>query len=224
MTTRSVTSQDVTSQDVTSQRVTIRRVSGTDLPELGRFFAGLSLRTRYQRFFAPVTPAGAMLRRLAGLDGTAGIDALVALCATTIIGHAMAVDQLGPNGAVPAGARPADVGVVVADAWQGRGVGSALMAALAARASSRGVSALSMDVLPGNTRVLDMIARRWPTARPRRGADCLTVGVHLPAGRAGTPAPAAPQPLPARPRRARSTCHTCGATAMASSSAVAASA
>ena len=40
----------------------IRPARPTDLAALGEFFAGLSPRTRYLRFFAAVTPTGSMLR------------------------------------------------------------------------------------------------------------------------------------------------------------------
>ena len=59
-----------------------------------------------------------------------------------------------------------DIGVVVADAWQGQGVGSALVRALVSRAQARGVTSLSMDVLPGNHRVLAMIAGTGPPRAP----------------------------------------------------------
>src|ERR1700689_5040664 len=105
----------------------IRPARPADLPALRDFFAGLSAQTRYLRFFAPVTPGPGMLHRMSGGDGYA--DVVVAVRGGVIIGHAMAVDQVGPRGA-----RSADAGVVVADAWQGLGVGSALMRALAAGA------------------------------------------------------------------------------------------
>jgi hypothetical protein len=81
-----------------------------------------------------------------------------------------------------------EIGVVVADAWQGRGVGSALMRALISRAQARGVTSLSMDVLPANQRVLAIVAAHWPGVRTRRSADCVTVQVALP------PAPLARTP------------------------------
>src|SRR5580704_1856697 len=93
----------------------IRSASAADTGALTDFFAGLSTETRYLRFFAPVTPGPGMLRRMSGGDGCA--DVVVAVRGGVIIGHAMAVDQPGPRGA-----RTADVGVVVADAWQRLGV------------------------------------------------------------------------------------------------------
>jgi GNAT superfamily N-acetyltransferase len=167
--------------------VTIRRPGPADLAALSGFFAALSTRSRVRRFFAPVRPTLAVVRLACGLAGpagespAAGTDALVATLGGVIIGHAMAADRP----ARPAG-RPAppeglltDIGVVVADAWQGQGVGSALVQALIGRAQARGVTSLSMDVLPGNQEVLAMIAAHWSAARTRRTADCVTIRAGL---------------------------------------------
>jgi hypothetical protein len=81
--------------------------------------------------------------------------------------------------------------VVVADAWQRRGLGATLMRALIDRAQARGVTALAMDVLPGNRRVLAMIAGHWPQAAVGRAADSVDIRIPLP--------PPAPQPPTARP-------------------------
>ncbi len=151
----------------------IRRAGPADLAALRDFFAGLSLQTRFLRFFAPVTPAPAMLRRLAG--GTGNTDAVVALRGGVVIGHAMAVDRPGSRG------EPAtEIGVVVADAWQSQGVGSALTRTLVSRAQARGVTSLTMDVMHDNRLVLAMIARHWTLADTDRSADCVTVQVRLP--------------------------------------------
>jgi GNAT superfamily N-acetyltransferase len=103
----------------------------------------------------------------------------------------MAVDRAAPpEGSVT------EIGVVVADAWQGQGVGSALVRALISRAQSRGVTSLSMDVLPGNHQVLDMITAHWAAVRTHRDADCVTLQVALlPAQRTSPP------PVPARAGR-----------------------
>jgi GNAT superfamily N-acetyltransferase len=152
---------------------TIRGPDSADLASLTGFFAGLSLRTRVQRFFAPITPTSAALRRLSGGAGNA--DVLVAIQDGAIIGHAMAADRAGPGGDTIT-----DFGVVVTDAWQGQGVGSALVRALITRAQARGVTSVTMDVLPSNHRVLAMIASHWTAGRTDRSADCVTVRVQLP--------------------------------------------
>ena len=131
------------------------------------------MRTRYLRFFASALPTSpAMLRALAG--ERAGADVLVATRNGAIIGHAMAVDTAGPGGDAAT-----EIGVVVADAWQGRGVGSGLVRALATRARARGATTLVMEVMAENQRVLGMIARRWPGARHDRSSAYLTVHAGL---------------------------------------------
>ena len=122
----------------------IRPTGPADLAALSDFFAGLSVESSYLRFFAPVTPGGGLLHLLSG--SPANVDAIVAVAGGIIVGHAMAAD----GSEDPCGSRVTDVGVVVADAWQRRGVGAALMRALTIRAQARGVTSLVMDVLPGN--------------------------------------------------------------------------
>jgi ribosomal protein S18 acetylase RimI-like enzyme len=174
--------------------VVIRPTRAADLPALGDFFAGLSTQSRYLRFFAPVTPAPALLRRLCGCVDT--VEAVVAVADGVIIGHAMAADRPAAPGDLIA-----DIGVVVADGWQGQGIGSALIRALVRQAQDRGVTSVVMDVLPGNHRVLAMIAGHWPAAHPDRSWEYVTVQVPL-------PGPEHPRPAPHRPartpRRARS--------------------
>ena len=132
------------------EATTIRPPDTADLAALGGFFAGLSMRSRVQRFFAPVRLSPAMIRLACGLgaDGPAGgtghsgpdrrpsrsggTDALVATLGGVIIGHGMAVDRPADRSAgrtAPPEGRVTEIGVVVADAWQGQGVGSALVGA-----------------------------------------------------------------------------------------------
>jgi len=187
---------------------TIRPPDTADLAALGGFFTGLSMRSRVQRFFAPVRLSPAMIRLACGLgaDGPAGgtghsgpdrrpsrsggTDALVATLGGVIIGHGMAVDRPADRSAPPEG-RVTEIGVVVADAWQGQGVGSALVGALISRAQARGVTSLIMDVLPDNRQMLAMIATHWPSARTWRRADCVTIQAALIPEQRAVPPPAA---------------------------------
>jgi GNAT superfamily N-acetyltransferase len=173
--------------------VTIRPPDPADLAALTGFFAGLSTRTRVQRFFAPLRPTPALVRR--ACQASHG-DVLLATHADVIIGHAMAADRAADRAAAGAADRATgrgesltEIGVVVADAWQGQGVGSALIRTLVRRAQARGVTSLSMDVLPGNQQVLAMIAGHWTAARTERSADCLTIQVGLPVQQSGPPGP-----------------------------------
>ena len=87
----------------------------------------------------------------------------------------MAADRIDPLGA-----RVTDIGVVVADAWQGRGLGSALTRALVTGARARGVTQLEMDVLHGNRQVLDMITGHWPAACIGYSPDSVSIRIRLP--------------------------------------------
>jgi GNAT superfamily N-acetyltransferase len=192
--------------------VTIRPPDPADLAPLTGFLGGLSTRTLVQRFFAPVRPTPALVRRACGQASPAGhADVLLATHGSVIIGHAMAADRAAAADRADLGDRAApgdptaaasragsgesvtEIGVVVADAWQGQGVGSALVRTLLRRAQARGVTSLCMDVLPDNNQVLAMIAGHWTAARTRRDADCVTIEVGLPAAR---PEPVTPSRVP----------------------------
>jgi GNAT superfamily N-acetyltransferase len=193
---------------LTQATINIRPASPADLAALGDFFAGLSVQTRYLRFFAPVRPTPAMLHLLSG--GGAHVDAVVAVRGGVIIGHAMAADQPATEGPQrpgtardPVGPIVTDIGVVVADAWQGRGVGSALVRALVTRAQARGVTSMAMEILHVNRRVLAMIERRWPVAETGRFRESASIHIRLPRSEQ-LPTASADTPHQCRPSKMRS--------------------
>ena len=172
----------------------IRPVTPADEALLHDFFDALSVESRYLRFFAPVMPSCGLLDLMAGKP--AHVDAIVAIADGVIVGHAMAADRPAPGdpgdpgySGRPGGPRATDIGVVVADAWQGRGVGSALMRALVSQAQARGVASLAMDVLHVNRQVLGMILGHWPDADIGHSRDSLDISIRL-------PRPVAPQVRP----------------------------
>ncbi len=112
---RTQLASDVTSRGGT---VEIRAASAADREAIKSFVMGLSPRARFLRFFSPVAPpSSGVLRRMCGAG--LGTDALVATENGVIIGHAMAAEVAGPDGC-----RVADIGLVVTDRWQSRGVGT----------------------------------------------------------------------------------------------------
>ena len=161
-------------ESVSRTQVDIRQACCADHPALRDFLRGLSPRARYLRFFTGgVSTSPATLRMLAG--GGDHIDAVVAVEDGVVIGHAMASDTAGPGGS-----RMTEIGVVVTDACQSRGVGSALIRTLAARAQARGITTVTMDVLAENRQVLGMIAHYWPAARHDQSGPYVTVEARLP--------------------------------------------
>ena len=156
-----------------TENFAIRRPCISDHEPIREFLIGLSPRARYLRFFSGAPPtSGAMLRIMAGEGAHA--DVLVATGDGVIIGHAMASDRAGPDGT-----RLTEIGVVVADAYRGQGVGSALMRQLVARAQIRGVAALVMEVLAENRQVLTMISDHWPVASEERSGAYITISARL---------------------------------------------
>jgi GNAT superfamily N-acetyltransferase len=154
--------------------VDYRSVIAADCDAVLSFLTGLSLRTRFLRFFAPASPPSpAVLRGMCG--GGRTTDAIVAEHDGLIVGHGMAADSLSPEGCLVS-----DIGVVVADRWQNLGIGSQVLDRVVARATARGVSVLVMDVLPENKQMLAMISRRWAGAGYRFAGDAVTVRVYLP--------------------------------------------
>jgi GNAT superfamily N-acetyltransferase len=165
----------------------IRPAEAADTDALRVFLTGLSLRTRYLRFFAGVLPVNpAFLARMTGCATPRGerVDALVVTAAAdggpcpgpeVVIGHGMATDTHDD-----AGRAVTDMGVVVADAQQGRGAGSALIRALTARARARGATMIMMDVLAENREMLALIEHYFPAARYGRTGPYVSVHVQLP--------------------------------------------
>jgi GNAT superfamily N-acetyltransferase len=142
------------------------------------FLTGLSLRTRYLRFFAgvlPVTPA--FLRRMTGCATAGGdvVDGLVVTEDGTVIGHGMAIDTRDD-----AGLPVTELAVVVADEHRGRGAGSALIRTLTARAQARGATTLLLDVLAENREMLALLGHYFPAARYNRTGPYVAVRVSLP--------------------------------------------
>jgi GNAT superfamily N-acetyltransferase len=167
-----------------SQEFVLIPAGPADACRISDFVAALSLRTQFFRFFASVTtPSSSLLRSLCGDGSPEGRDVLIALDrGGAVIGHGMAVDKTTSLGEITS-----DIGLVVADAWQGRGVGTVLLGALIQRAARRGSAELVMDVLPENGQMLAIIDRHWPGAPRYRNRDSWTIRARL-----GAPAQASP--------------------------------
>jgi predicted N-acetyltransferase YhbS len=153
--------------------VQIRAAAAADCEGIRSFVAALSLRARFLRFFTAASePSSAVLRRMCGAAPTS--DVLVATEDGAIVGHAMAVDLVAPDGSATT-----DLGLVVADRWQNRGVGSEMFRRLTERAAARGVRAAVMDVLPENRQMLSIIDRYWGHAGYEFSAGSVIVRVPL---------------------------------------------
>jgi GNAT superfamily N-acetyltransferase len=145
----------------------LRQADPADCAAIREFVCGLSSRSQRLRFFASVAPpSSGLLRALCGTTGRADI-LLVTSSDGSVIAHGMAADSPGCCGL------ESSIGLVVADSWQGRGLGAMLLNALTIRAARRGVASLVMEVLPDNHVMRGIIARRWPGAPVEWTPDAL---------------------------------------------------
>ena len=125
--------------------IVIRPIEPGDRPELAAGFARLSSLSRFRRFRRSIEHlTSSQLRELTEVDHTSH-EALAAFDAAA--GAGIGVARFVRSPADPA---QAEVTCTVTDAWQGRGVGSALVERLAARARALGVERFTMSIVVGN--------------------------------------------------------------------------
>jgi acyl-CoA synthetase (NDP forming)/GNAT superfamily N-acetyltransferase len=131
--------------------VHLRPIRPEDADGIVAFHAKLSERTRYLRYFGayPRIPERD-LHRFTHVDHRNRV-ALVAVLDEEIIGVGR-YDRLGGTGA--SDSADAEVAFVVADAHQGRGIGSILLEHLAAAARERGIKRFVAEVLAENSRMV----------------------------------------------------------------------
>lgn len=136
--------------------VGLARLESTDRAQLRRFFFRLSPESLYRRFHSPITrPEQAQPERLLDLDHH-DREAVVAVDGGEIVGVA--------RYARPRGADVAEVAVVVADDWQGQGLATRMLSALAELALSAGVRQFTLTMQADNRPVLRLVRRLYPDA------------------------------------------------------------
>lgn len=149
----------------------VRPIRPSDADALQTFHVGQSERSTYLRFFAPLERLSERdLQRLVGVDhhdraalvavasGPAGEDQIIAVAR---------YDRVGAD--------EAEVAFNVADAHQGRGLGSVLLEHLAAAARERGVRRFVAEVLPQNGRMIAVFREAGFEIRQRTEDGVVTV-------------------------------------------------
>jgi len=152
----------------------IRRFVEPDAPKLRRFYLGLSAQSLYRRFMTPVPrlPEGI----LAYLCETDRLDreVVVVTCRDEIVAEGRYHRRHGTD--------EAEIALVVADPWQGRGIGGALAARLAEMARRRGVLAFTGAMLADNDAAKGLLGSAAPTADRRVRSGELEFWAALPGG------------------------------------------
>jgi acetyltransferase len=145
--------------------LTLRPIRAEDEPLMVKFHAKLSERSVYLRYFTPLPLSErASHQRLARLC-FADYDRELALVAehrdasgvAEIAGIARFIREHGVN--------EAEFGVIVADAWQGRGLGTVMMEKLVATARAEKLACLRGIILAENHEMLDLARRLGFTLR-----------------------------------------------------------
>ena len=154
--------------------VTVRPIRREDAAALRAGFERLSQESRYRRFLSPMPELGKpMLRYLTEVDHH-DHEALVALGADgTLVGVARSVRSCSDP-------HVAEAAVTVADDWQGRGLGTALLELLADRARAEGISRFTALVLASNREMLGLLEGLGPLRILERGAGTIELEITLP--------------------------------------------
>jgi acetate---CoA ligase (ADP-forming) len=128
--------------------VHVREVVPADVDELRRFLERLSLNARWLRFFTAAPNLGSAARWASATSERGGMG-LVATAGepARIVGHA-GFELMHEDAA--------EIAFEVADALRGRGLATILMARLAAEARERDIATFVAEVLPENSRMLEV--------------------------------------------------------------------
>ncbi len=125
--------------------VTIRELRDGDREELERFVEGLSEDTVYFRFLATGMDRQVIVSQLLPRPG--GLS-LVAVKGNVIVGHAAYYKSEG---------EAAEVGVLILDGYQGKGLGTRLIESIARAANADGVTMFEAVIGWNNTRMIKMV-------------------------------------------------------------------
>jgi RimJ/RimL family protein N-acetyltransferase len=154
--------------------VLVRRVEPGDAEALTTGFEHLSATSAYQRFFTvfpSLTPA--QTRFLTDVDHR-DHEALGAVLPETGVGVGITRFNRSPTDPTSA-----EFAIVVADAWQRRGVGYQLLRALVRRARDEDIGTLTADVLTENPALLALL-RHFGPVRTQVDGPTTTATLHLP--------------------------------------------
>jgi acetyltransferase len=135
--------------------VTIRAIRPNDAAIEQDFVKSLSLRSRTQRFFAPIKELSATaLKKFTNTDFPDAM-ALVATVDQKGIERQIGVARYAPS----ASSGRVEFAVVVADDWQGKGIANELLRHLFSIASEVGISSIEAFILRDNLPMLRLVRK-----------------------------------------------------------------
>ena len=131
-------------------------LEAADAEALLGLFDRLSRESLYRRYFSPVARREHLRASVARIDHH-DREAIAAVESGQVVGIA--------EYARARGSRVADLAIVIADGWQRQGLGTRLVAALAARACEEGIEGFAVDVQGDNFGALRLFKRVAPGVR-----------------------------------------------------------
>ena len=140
--------------------VRVRAITPDDEPRLMALCRRLSPRTVYERFFSFRRLLPEEAHALTNVDDRRRM-AVVAEVDDGQEPELIGVARYGPSNE----GTTADIGLVVADGWQGLGLGSLLLEEILHAGEQRGIHKFSADVLTDNRRALGLISRHTAITR-----------------------------------------------------------
>jgi RimJ/RimL family protein N-acetyltransferase len=162
------------------RHVTVRPITPASKPLIAAAMTRLSPESIRRRFFAPRRELSEQdLHRLTAMDGwnQYALGACASGADGTLEGIAVArFARTSPD------SRTAEIAITVVDAFQGRGIGKALVARLANAAAARGIRTLHAIVMPDNMPIIALLQRYAPWSRWRRDGDNLMAVIPLTSG------------------------------------------
>jgi GNAT superfamily N-acetyltransferase len=180
-----VNAVDVPPTSVTAGTCSVRQAAAGDRPALERMLARCTGQTRYRRFHGPVKvfPERYLTEALSGsplhfalvayldedaAEDGAGDDGTVDNSTVVALASCRAVDE-----------GVAELGILVEDEWQRRGVGSDLLREIVAYAARTGLRALQAQVLADQPWIVGLL-RRHGTCTIAGAGQALYVTLSLP--------------------------------------------
>jgi GNAT superfamily N-acetyltransferase len=149
--------------------VRVRAIRPDDEPRLMALSRRLSPRTVYQRFFS--------VRRLLPEEAHdfANVDYRRRMAIVAEVGDGQEPELVGVARYGPSDEGTADIGLVVADGWQGLGLGSLLLEEILRAGEQRGIHEFSAEVLTENRRALLLLAGHTAITRRTVASGVISV-------------------------------------------------
>jgi ribosomal protein S18 acetylase RimI-like enzyme len=151
--------------------VTVRPVVLADLPALETLLHALDTRSRYRRWFSVATDVHAAAVWAADANGVDAVGLVATTVAGEIIGHAAFITMDTTR---------AEICFEVDAAWRHHGIAGRLLAELARRATTRGLTTLVAEVLAENADMLAVLREHGP-CREQPADGVIEVQLTIPA-------------------------------------------